>query len=86
MKEAIYQVKSNGTIFATGSIFHEDGKALDSKAINAAVAVAAALGHLHETVTIWRPGKDGKTGTGHKRAELRAKAKDGEPKYKAVAA
>ena len=86
MKEANYQVKSNGTVVATGSIFHEDGKALDSKAINAAAAVAATLGYTHETVMIWRPAVGKKPATGHKRAELRGKVKDGEPKYKAVAA
>ena len=85
MKEAQYAVKSGGVIVSSGSIFHEDGKSLDSKAINAACALAAALGYLHSDVQIWRPGKNG-TVVGLKRAEIKPRAKDGEPKYKAVAA
>jgi hypothetical protein len=85
MKEAVYQVKSGDVVYATGSIFHADGKALDSKAINAAVAVAASLGYTSDSVIIWRPSKNG-GGTGHKKAVFKPKAKDGEPKYKAVAA
>lgn len=85
MKEANYQVKSGATVVATGSIFHADGKSLDSKAINAAVALAGSLGYLPETVMIWRPGKNGTGGSGHKRAEARAKVKEGEAKFKAVA-
>jgi len=85
MKEAQYHVKSNGVIVSSGSIFHEDGKSLDSKAINAACALAAALGYLPSDVLIWRPRSDGKI-VGAKRAEIKPRAKDGEPKYKAVSA
>lgn len=85
MKEAQYHVKNGGVVVSSGSIFHEDGKSLDSKAINGACALAAALGYLHTDVLIWRPGKNGAM-TGAKRAEIKPRAKDGEPKYKAVAA
>lgn len=83
MKEAIFQVKSGDTVMAIGSVFHPDGKALDSKAINVAVVAAAALGYTADTVTIWRPGKNGDSG--HKKAVLKPRVKDGEPAYKAVA-
>jgi hypothetical protein len=85
MKEAAFRIKSGNDIIATGSIFHEDGKSLDSKAINAAAIMATSLGYLHTDVVIWRPSKNGGE-SGHKRAEPRTKVKDGEPKYKAVAA
>jgi hypothetical protein len=85
MKEAAFEVKANGTVHAAGSIFHEDGKSLDSKAINAAVELAKTLGFLHDSVTIWRPTKNGGS-SGHKKAEPRAKVKPGELAYKAVAA
>lgn len=84
MKESQYAVKSGKTVVASGSIFHPDGKSLDTLAINAVCSLAASLGYLPESVEIWRPGKNGAT-TNHKRAEPRARAKDGEPKYKAVA-
>lgn len=85
MKEAQFHIKSGTIIIAAGSIYHEDGKSLDSKAINAAASMAASLGYLHDTVMIWRPLKGGGS-TGHKRAELRGgRVKEGDPKYKAVA-
>jgi hypothetical protein len=85
MKEAQFHIKTGRVVVASGSIFHEDGKSLDSKAINAVATMAVSLGHLHTDVQIWRPGKNGAI-SGLKNAELRARAKDGEPKYKAVAA
>jgi len=85
MKEAKFEVQQGGITIAEGSIFHEDGKALDSKAANAVGTLAVTLGSLHSDALIWRPGK-GDTKIGVKRIELRGKVKDGEPKYKAVAA
>ncbi len=85
MKEAQFHIKTGRVVVASGSIFHADGKSLDSKAINGACALAAALGYLHTDVLIWRPGKNGTT-IGAKRAEIKPRAKEGEPKYKAVAA
>jgi hypothetical protein len=86
MKECKYHVKSGKDVIAEGVVRHENGKSLDTIAINAAASVAKALGILPEVgVTIWREkGKDA-CPTGHKRAELRPKAKADEFQYKAVA-